>query len=181
MAQSRPLRRRRRLVLRVMSALLLLVLVTAGGGLVWLRGSLPQVAGTVVVDGSAAPITIERDPDGVPHIRASTADDALFGPIFSRHIANGGDASTVNVGPVRASELYTQYHIPSYRQIVDLGDPDASRFMIAPGQSGNVLSGDYDALLERWQRVDYLPMRFTREALDGVESRRLELRPGTAD
>jgi penicillin amidase len=81
-------------------------------------------------------------------------------PIFSRTIPNGGDAFTVNVGPIRRTELYRQYNVPSYRQLIDLADLGASRFMHTTGQSGNLLSGAYGDWLERWQRVEYVPIPF---------------------
>jgi penicillin amidase len=81
-------------------------------------------------------------------------------PIFSRSIPNGGDTFTVNVGPVRRSELYHQHHVPSYRQLIDLADLGASRFVHTTGQSGNPLSGMYDNWMARWQRVEYVPIPF---------------------
>jgi penicillin amidase len=48
-----------------------------------------------------------------------------------------------------------------------------SRFMIAPGQSGNPQSPHYDDLLERWQRVKYLPMRFGSRVIDNTLQGRL--------
>jgi penicillin amidase len=98
-------------------------------------------------------------------------------PAFSRSIPNGGDGFTVNVAPIRRTDLYNQYHVPSYRQIVDLADLDASRFMHTVGQSGQVLSGDYSDLVERWQRVEYLPMRYSQGAIDAAAQGRLVLEP----
>ncbi len=88
-------------------------------------------------------------------------------PIFQRQIANGGGPYTVNVGPYRLSEPYTQAHVPSYRQIVDLSDWNSSLFMHTTGQSGNVLSRHYDDFIERHQAVDYLRMSFGRENVAG--------------
>ncbi len=45
----------------------------------WLRWSVPKLAGEVTVEGVAAPVRILRDADGVPHIYAQSRDDALFG------------------------------------------------------------------------------------------------------
>ncbi|MDW8146545.1 MAG: penicillin acylase family protein [Roseiflexaceae bacterium] len=91
--------------------------------------------------------------------------------IFERRIPNGGDNFTVNVAPVRLTEPYLQYNAPSYRQIVDLSDLNASRFMHTTGQSGNVLSSRYSDYLERWQRVEDIPMRFS----GAIEGERLVL------
>lgn len=81
--------------------------------------------------------------------------------VFERRIPNGGDNFTLNVAPVRITEPYLQYNVPSYRQIIDLSDLNASRFMHTTGQSGNVLSSRYSDYLERWQRVEDVPMRLS--------------------
>lgn len=91
--------------------------------------------------------------------------------VFERRIPNGGDNFTVNVAPVRITEPYLQYNVPSYRQIIDLNDLNASRFMHTTGQSGNVLSSRYSDYLERWQRVEDIPMRFS----GAIEGERLVL------
>jgi penicillin G amidase len=98
-------------------------------------------------------------------------------PIFSRSIPNGGDGFTVDVAPARPNDLYNQTHVPSYRQIVDLSDLNASRFMHTVGQSGYVLSPHYSDLLERWQRVEYLPMRYQADTIDAARKEALTLAP----
>jgi penicillin amidase len=86
----------------------------------------------------------------------------------------GGNAFTVTpVMPLRG-DIY----ISSYRQIIDLAALDASRFVIPVGQSGHVWSPQYDDLLEKWSKMEYLPMRFTREAVDAAQAHRLVLEPG---
>lgn len=45
----------------------------------YLRGSLPQSSGEIVVSGAGAQVRITRDRYGVPHIEAQSLDDALFG------------------------------------------------------------------------------------------------------
>jgi penicillin amidase len=64
---------------RVIGGLIVLLFVTIGGGYLWLRSSLPQLSGIIVVEGASSQIEIIRDRHGVPHIRATTADDAYFG------------------------------------------------------------------------------------------------------
>ena len=105
--------------------------------------------------------------DNVPPLR----------PIFSRRIPTGGDGFTIDVAPVQRRDLYNDYHVPSYRQIVDLSDLGNSRFMNTLGQSGYVLSGNYSNLLDRWQRVEYLPMRYDTNAINGAAGGRLVLEP----
>jgi penicillin amidase len=94
-------------------------------------------------------------------------------PFFSRTIETGGDAVTVNpVMRVRGETV-----ISSYRQIVDLSNLDASRFIHTPGQSGQLLSGRYDDYLEKWQRVEYVPMTFSRAAVDASAAHRFVVQP----
>ena len=59
---------------------LLIVLLLALG--LWLRSAvrsaLPQLDGTVAVAGLSAPVTVTRDPHGVPTIQAANLDDLFF-------------------------------------------------------------------------------------------------------
>jgi penicillin amidase len=98
-------------------------------------------------------------------------------PIFSRSIPNGGDKFTVNVASVFLWDEYHQMHSAQYRQIVDFASLENSRVIIAPGQSGDPDSVHYDDLLERWQRVNYLPMLFGPRSIDGPMTERLVLEP----
>jgi len=98
-------------------------------------------------------------------------------PIFSRSIPNGGDAFTVDVAPINRSMPYHQSHVPSYREIIDLSDLNASHFMHTVGQSGQVVSGDYSNLIERWVKIEYLPMRYAKETIDEASVVRLVLEP----
>jgi penicillin amidase len=65
--------------------LMLLVVVAAAAFFVWrhhldteMRESLPQLDGSLKVYGLSAPVTIERDAHGVPHIHAGSMDDLIF-------------------------------------------------------------------------------------------------------
>ena len=76
----------------------------------------------------------------------------------------GGDTYTINVSRVglrpdpTTGELYLDEHGPSLRAIYDLGDPTKSRFMHSSGQSGIVFSPLYGNMVQRWARVDYVPL-----------------------
>jgi len=52
------------------------------GGRFWTRkamhDSLPQIDGTVAIAGLSAPVTVQRDAHGVPHIHAATLDDLIL-------------------------------------------------------------------------------------------------------
>ena len=61
----------------------------------------------------------------------------------------GGDDATVNRGTFRPGS-FIQVHGAGLRAVYDLADLDASRFVIATGQSGNVLSRHYADLFPDW-------------------------------
>ena len=62
--------------LRAIGGLLFLFALGLGGGYLWLRGSLPQVAGERVIAGLSAPVEVLRDGDGIVTIRARDERDA---------------------------------------------------------------------------------------------------------
>ncbi len=70
-----------------------------------------------------------------------------------------GDGMTVNLGAFSLTEPFGVVVGPTYRQIVDLGDPDRSRWIIAGGVSGDPRSPHYADQLELWLRGEYRPMR----------------------
>ncbi len=63
------------------SSIAILLLLALGAALLWAyaRQTLPQTDGTIELQGLHAAVHIERDPQGVPTIRAASADDAIFG------------------------------------------------------------------------------------------------------
>jgi penicillin G amidase len=64
---------------RILGGLVVALLLAGGGVYLYLRSSLPQTGGRIVVAGPHAPIHIERDADGIPTIIAESEDDAAFG------------------------------------------------------------------------------------------------------
>jgi penicillin amidase len=72
----------RRWLLRIfggLAALVLLIIVMGAGFVAAFRFSVPSYEGTIEVAGTSAPIRIVRDDHAIPHISASSFDDALFG------------------------------------------------------------------------------------------------------
>ncbi len=93
--------------------------------------------------------------------------------LSDRSVPFGGDSSTVNVGSYDP-RTFAMEAGPSYRQVVDLADPEASRYVHPMGQSGNPLSASFDDLLPRWREGKYLPM-----SSEGYETEHeLTLEPG---
>ena len=61
-----------------LAATLITVFVVATIGLLWLSSSLPQTQGRMRIAGLHAPVAIERDNDGIPHIQAASEHDAYL-------------------------------------------------------------------------------------------------------
>ena len=111
---SRPARRWfRRIVLG-----LVVIVAVAGALLFWrVRAPLPDTSGTIEVDGLRSRTEIVRDVDEVPHIRAATEADALFGlgyvhaqerlwqMEFQRRVASGRLAEIVGEPGLKADRL----------------------------------------------------------------------------
>ncbi|HUZ94854.1 MAG TPA: penicillin acylase family protein, partial [Edaphobacter sp.] len=82
--------RLRRNILRVIAVAVPLVVILAVavfiGGRYWtrhaLRNSLPQIDGTLSVAELSAPVTVQRDAQGVPHIHAATLNDLVIAQGF---------------------------------------------------------------------------------------------------
>src|SRR5277367_3577633 len=82
--------KRRRIFRRIIVILTTLVVLISVIGYVtarhWFRqtmsDSLPQLDGAVTIPGLSAPVTIQRDAHGVPHLRAASLDDLLLAQGF---------------------------------------------------------------------------------------------------
>ncbi|HEV3177571.1 MAG TPA: penicillin acylase family protein [Stellaceae bacterium] len=89
-------------------------------------------------------------------------------PILGRYLdtsipADGG-LDTINRGGFAvqsATQPYRDTLGPGLRMIVDMADPDRTRFMIVPGETGNPLSEHYADLVRPW-RDGYMLMIDTR-------------------
>jgi penicillin amidase len=101
----------------------------------------------------------------------------LLRPVLSRSVPNGGDWSTVNVGPTAADQLYEQHSVAGYRQIVDLAPSNDSRFLDDVGESGHPLSAHYDDFLPFWHDVRHKRMRMERAEIDRGALGHLTLMP----
>lgn len=75
-----------RWISRIVLCLIILVAALAVITAIWMRRSmraaLPQIDGTLTVSGLQSPVTVTRDPRGVPSIQASSVDDLLFAQGF---------------------------------------------------------------------------------------------------
>jgi penicillin G amidase len=102
---------------------------------------------------------------------------AVLRPLLSRSVPNGGDWSTVNVGPVAADNLFEQRTVAGYREIIDLSPANDSRFIDAVGESGHPLSPHYADFQSDWHDVKHRKMRMERADIDKGAIGRLRLTP----
>lgn len=90
----------------------------------------------------------------------------------------GGDAYTVNASRVglrpdaSSGELYLGEHGAGLRALYDLGHRGKSRVIQSSGQSGIAFSTEYRNFVDRWSKVEYVPLWG-----DGRAGRQLALEP----
>lgn len=88
----------------------------------------------------------------------------------------GGGFGIVNATGWDAVDGYAVTTIPSVRTAVDLGDPDRTVRLHAPGQSGHPLHAHYTHLADRWADGAARSRPFTPEAVEAAAVDRLVLR-----
>ena len=88
----------------------------------------------------------------------------------------GGSGATVNAAPYFSTD-YVQRGGASFRMVVDVGAWDNSVAINTPGQSGDPRSPHYRDLLEPWRRGEYVPLLYTRAAVEEHAATRIRLRP----
>ena len=131
-------------------SVVLIALVLVGGWL-WLRGSLPQLDGEIVLAGPHAPIEILRDSYGVPHIYATEPHDAYFGLGFAHAQDRLWQMETQRrVGAGRLSELF------------GLRTVETDRFLR--------ILGIHQAAERQWQGLDNDAQAAYRAYADGVNA-----------
>ena len=87
-----------------------------------------------------------------------------------------GGASTTP----RAASYNSNFEVTSgasFRMVLDVGNWDASRAINAPGQSGDPMSAHYRDLAPLWAAGEYVPLSYSREAVESNASFVLELTP----
>lgn len=106
-----------------------------------------------------------------PHPLGRVADLPGIGPL-----ATGGSGSTVMNAAYRPGD-FTVTMGASFRMVLDVGDWDASLCINAPGQEGDPASPHYADLAPLWAEGRYVPMLFSRAAVDAAAERRIRLAP----
>ncbi len=87
------------------------------------------------------------------------------------------DPDRPNDPPGRLTTIFRERTSPSLRQIVDLGDLNASRFIHTTGQSGVPYHPHYDDMIELWRTIQYAPMWWDRADIEKNAEGTLNLTP----
>ena len=104
------------------------------------------------------------------------AEPGLAGQMRLDSYPRGGSAFTANNTGHYTPELRVN-HGASYRQVIDVGNWDASTMTNTPGQSGDPRSPFYDNLLEGWSRDGAFPLLYSREKVVEHAAFTIELQP----
>jgi len=88
-----------------------------------------------------------------------------------------GGRTIVNATSFDEGSGFAVTSLPSMRMIVDLGNLDNSQIMHTTGQSGHPFNPHYADFIRPWQAVEYHPMRWSREAIEGALEGRLLFQP----
>ena len=90
----------------------------------------------------------------------------------------GGDSDTVSQaagtmgGPSEGVSV-----VASLRMVIDVGNWDASRFVLPGGQSGNPLSTHYSDMLPLWRRGTGVPIAWSAEEVNRAAVKELRILP----
>ncbi len=102
----------------------------------------------------------------------------LVEAIFNRGpVPVDGSIATVNNTGYSPSDPYGVVIVPSYRQIVDVGDFTRSVSMHTTGQSGHPYHRHYGDMIDSWRNIEYHPMLWQRAAVEADAEGVLVLEP----
>jgi penicillin amidase len=92
-------------------------------------------------------------------------------------IAARGDGFTVDAAPFGFGKPYAMGGGVSQRYIADLSNLDNSRIVHTTGQSGQLFHKHREDFIPLWQNIEYHPMLFGRQAVEGYAETVLVLTP----
>jgi penicillin amidase len=99
--------------------------------------------------------------------------------IFNRGpIAWGGDATTIPQGSLAFdAPLGNAIGVPNLRAVIDVGNWEASRWVLAGGQSGNPLSPHYDDMIDLWLHGESVTIAWSPRSVASRAESKLTLLP----
>jgi penicillin amidase len=172
-----------RILLRTAGVLFLLLVLAVCVGVLWLRSAektgLPQLDGDLHLPGLSAPVTVERDAHGIPHIEAATQDDLFFAQGYVtaqdrlwqmdtfRRNANGDLAEILGPSLVRhdKTQRTLQFRKTAQRIYGHLGAPDRARMDDYARGVNLYIAQHQDSLPAEFRLLMYRPQPWT-----GVDS-----------
>ncbi|HEX6290283.1 MAG TPA: penicillin acylase family protein [Herpetosiphonaceae bacterium] len=95
----------------------------------------------------------------------------------SRAVPARGDNFTVNAASFRYNRPFAMVHGTSQRLIIDLSNFDNSLAIGPTGQSGHVFHPNTMNMIDLWQNVEYLPLPFSKAAVEARTTSKLVLTP----
>jgi penicillin amidase len=104
------------------------------------------------------------------------ADPQLKAQMSIGPLQTPGSSSTPRAQTYRASDFNVTAGA-SVRMVMDVGAWDNSMVMNTPGQSGDPYSAHYRDLFPMWAEGGYVPLAFSREAVDRVAEKVIKLKP----
>jgi penicillin amidase len=113
--------------------------------------------------------------DWIPAV-AVLADPQLAAQMSVGPLQVPGSASTPRAQTWRASDFHVTAGA-SVRMVMDVGAWDNSVVMNTPGQSGDPFSAHYRDLFPLWAEGAYVPLAFTRAAVDRIAESIIKLTP----
>ena len=108
---------------------------------------------------------------------AVLADEALRTRMSHGPAPIPGSAYTVRAATYRMED-FAAYNGSSFRMVLDVGGWDESRVINAPGQSGDPASPHYNDLFPLWAAGKYVPLLYSRAAVDQAARTVIRLEPG---
>ncbi len=112
------------------------------------------------------------------HALTPVADGATRAQMQTGPLQLGGSATTP--GMAAYGPDFTMIHGASFRMVVDVGDWDNSVTINSPGQSGDPFNPHYRDLFPSWAAGDFVPMLFSRPAVEKATERVIRLFPAGA-
>ena len=88
----------------------------------------------------------------------------------------------VALSPLAATWRPNDYRVvagASFRMVLDVGAWDNSRVINTPGQSGAPGSAHYRDLFPKWANGEYVPLSYSRQAVEAATERVVKLRPAS--
>ena len=109
------------------------------------------------------------------HALAPIADPALRSQMEVGPLQIGGGMTTPRLAAYGPD--FTMVHGASFKMVVDVGAWDNSVVINAPGQSGDPFSAHYRDLFPLWAEGRYVPMLYSREAVEQATASVINLTP----